>query len=236
MLSRTEGVEPRVLAARDAFSDAFGDLARGKRNWQLVAYWLLGVVTVVVLAYVRLASTAKVVPYIVEVDRLGQISGAGVAEVMKTPESRLIASQLAGFIRSVRTVLPAAPPQAQAEIVRQAYAFVDQGSSAASTLNTYFADPAHDPRVLGLTLTRQVQVTSTLVVPGSNTWKLRWIETELPLQAGVLSHTTTWEGYVTIRLRPPATTDAVQANPLGVFITSINWTEITDSGGGGTVP
>jgi type IV secretory pathway TrbF-like protein len=229
--STSASVEPRVLAARNEFANAFGDLARGKRNWQLAAYWLLGLVTVTLLAYVRLASSAKVVPYIVEVDRLGQISGAGVAEVMKTPDSRLIASQLAGFIRAVRTVMPASPPQAQSEIVRQAYAFVDQGSSAASTLNTYFADPTHDPRVLGLTLTRQVQVTSTLVVPGSSTWKLRWTETELPLQAGVLNHTTAWEGYVTIRLRPPTTTDAVQVNPLGVYITSINWTEITDSGG-----
>lgn len=123
--------------------------------------------------------------------------------------------------------------------MRRAYAFVDQGSPAASTLNTYFADPAHDPRVVGRTLTRQVQVTSTLPVPGTPTWKLRWSETDLPLQPGMPTRTRAWEGYVNVRLRAPTTVDAVQDNPLGVFITSINWTEITDSsgresGGGGT--
>lgn len=42
---------------------------------------------------------------------------------------------------------------------------------------------------------------------------------------------TAWEGYVTVRLQAPTTADAVQDNPLGVFITSINWTQVTDNGG-----
>jgi type IV secretory pathway TrbF-like protein len=224
-------IDPRLLAARTEFTNAFGDLARGKRNWQLVACWLLGLLTVVVLAYVRLATAARVVPYVVEVDRLGQITAAAAAEQMKAPEPRLVASQLAAFVRSVRTVLPAASPRLEAEVMRQAYAFVDQGSAAATTLNAYFADPGHDPRVLGRTLTREVHVTSTLPVPGTSTWKIRWTETDLPLEVGVATHTVAWEGYITVRLRPPETADAIRDNPLGVFITSINWTEITDNGG-----
>jgi type IV secretion system protein VirB5 len=223
--------DPRWLTARHEFANAFGDLARGKRNWQIIAFWSLGLLTVSVVAYVRLAGSARVVPYVVEVDRLGQIAAAGEAEVMRTPEPRLVASQLAGFVRAVRTVLPASPPQVQAEVMRRAYAFVDQGSSAAVMLNTYFADPSHDPRVLGQTTTRQVEVTSTLPVPSSPTWKIRWTETEIPLIAGMLGRTTAWEGYVTVRLRAPTTADAVQDNPLGVFITSINWTQITVNGG-----
>jgi len=223
--------DPRLLAARNEFAHAFGDLARGKRNWQVASWWLLGLLTVLVVAYVRLAGAARIVPYVIEVDQLGQIASVGAADVMKTPDSRLIAAQLATFVRTVRTVLPASPPQLQADVMRRAYGFVDQTSSAASTLNAYFADPAHDPRVLGRTLTRQVRVTSTLPIPGTPTWKLRWTETDLPLEVGVLTRTTGWEGYVTVRLRPPTTIDAVQDNPLGLFITSINWTEITDTGG-----
>jgi len=224
-------VDPRLLRARTEFTNAFGDLARGKRNWQLVACWLLGLLTVVVAAYVHLASAARVVPYVVEVDRLGQIAAAGAAEEMKTPEPRLVASQLAAFVRAVRMVLPAASPRLEAEVMRQAYTFVDQASAAATTLNGYFADPLHDPRILGRTLTREVHVTSTLPVPGTSTWKLRWTETDLPLEVGVATRTVAWEGYITVRLRPPETADAIRDNPLGVFITSINWTEITDIGG-----
>lgn len=223
--------DPRLLSARAEFANAFGDLARGKRNWQLAACWLLGLLTLVVGAYIRLAGAARVVPYVIEVDRLGEIAAAGTVEAMKEPEPRLVASQIAGFLRTVRTVLPATSPQLEAEVMRQAYRFVDQTSAAASTLNTYFADPVHDPRVLGRTLTREVQVTSTLAIPGTSTWKVRWTETDLPLEVGGPTHSTAWEGYVTVRLHPPVTADAVRDNPLGVFITSINWTEITDTGG-----
>lgn len=223
--------DPRLLAARHEFANAFGDLARGKRNWQVAAFWSMGLLAVALLAYIRLADAARVVPYVVEVDKFGVVAAAGPADVMAAPEPRLVASQLAGFVRAVRSVLPASPPQVQADVMRRAYAFVDQSSPAATALNTYFADAAHDPRVLGQTLTRQVQVTSALPVPGSPAWKLRWTETELPLRPGVATRTTAWEAYVTVRLRAPMTADAVQDNPLGVFITSINWTEITDNGG-----
>lgn len=225
--------DPRILAARGEFANAFGDLARGKRNWQLAAFWSLGLLTACITAYIRMASSARVVPYIVEVDKLGQVMSAKEADMMRAPEPRLIASQLAGFVRSVRTVLPASLPRVQADMMRRAYTFVDQGSPAAVMLNTYFADPSHDPRVLGQALTRQVEITSTLPVPSSPTWKVRWTETEFPLIAGAMTRVTAWEGYVTVRVKAPTTADAVQDNPLGVFITSINWTQVTDNGGAG---
>src|SRR5581483_11242366 len=96
----------------------------------------------------------------------------------------------------VRTVLPAQASAAQQTLMRQGYAFVDQTSPAASTLNTYFGDPTHDPRVLGRTMQRTVQVTSVIPMAGTagttgaDTWRLRWTELESPLQPGVLTHTT----------------------------------------------
>src|SRR5215469_6015047 len=156
----SNAIDPRIVAARTEFSNAFADLARGKRNWQLTAFWLLGILTIIIVAYAHLAASARVVPYVIEVDRLGQVAPAGPLTAMKDPEPRLVASQLAAFVRAVRTVLPAAPPQLGAEVMRQAYRFIDQTSAAANTLNAYFADPVHDPRILGRTLTRQVQVTS----------------------------------------------------------------------------
>ncbi len=224
----------RFLTARREFTNAFGDLAKGKRNWQLVAFALLGILGVVTVAFVRLASTSRVVPYVIEVDKLGQLAAVAPADELKIPEPRLVAAQLAEFIRNVRTVLPAQAGRAQAEMLRHAYAFVDQG--AAGFLNEYFSAPRNDPRVLGAQLTRELLVTSMLRVPKSETWKLRWTETESPVQAGVLTRTTAWEGYVTVRLSPPKTAETVQQNPLGVYVTSINWTQIADGSAPATGP
>ena len=122
-----------IIAARNEFANLFGDLAKGKRNWQAIAFLLAGVLGIVTLAYVRLASSSRVVPYIVEVDKLRQITAVGTVEQMAAPDQRLIASQLAQFLRAIRTVLPAAAAAGQAEMIRRGYAFV--APEAAGFLN-----------------------------------------------------------------------------------------------------
>lgn len=220
-------VANHIIAARNEFANAFGDLARGKRNWQLMAFALVGLLAMVTLAYVRLAASSRVVPYVIEVDRLGQIVAIGNADQMRAPDQRLVASQLAQFLRAIRTVLPAAASAGQAEMVRRGYAFV--APEAAAFLNDYFASPVNDPRVLGTRLTRQVDVSGVLRVPNSDVWRLQWTETERSTQPGGPVRTTAWEGYVTIRLAPPTTAESIQDNPLGLYVTSVNWTRVGES-------
>ena len=217
----------QLITARNEFTNAFGDLAKGKRNWQLMAFSLAGILVFVTSAYVRLASSSRVVPYVVEVDRLAQIVAVGAAEQLTTPDQRLVASQLAQFVRSIRTVLPSAAAAAQAEMVRRGYAYV--APEAAGFLNDYFGSARNDPRILGTRITRQIDVASVLRVPNSDVWRLQWSETERSTQAGGPVRTTAWEGYVTVSIAPPATAEAVQDNPLGLYVTSVNWTQIAES-------
>src|SRR2546425_5681131 len=212
------------LAARHEFMNAFGDLARGKRNGQLMAYALGTFLALVTLADLRLAASSRVVPYIVQVDRLAQVVTVGPAEDLQRPDQRLVASELARFIRAIRTVLPAAAAAGQAEMLRRGYASV--APEAAAFLNDYFANPVNDPRVLGLRLKRQVDVTGVPRGPPSDVWRLQWTETERSTEPGGLTRTVAWEGYVTVRLVPPRTVDAVQDNPLGLAVTSVNWTQV----------
>jgi type IV secretory pathway TrbF-like protein len=214
----------RIIAARQEFSGAFGDLAKGKRNWQLMSFALVAVLGVVTVSHVRLASASRVVPYVVEVNRLGQVTAVGAAQQMEAPDQRLVASQLAQLIRSIRTVLPSAAAAGQAELIRQGYAYV--APEAAGFLNGYFASPRNDPRVLGTRLARQVTVTGVLRVPKSDVWRLQWTEVERSTQPGGASRATQWEGYVTVKIKPPTTVDAIQENPLGLYVTTINWTQV----------
>lgn len=222
-----------VANARREFANAFGDLARGKRNWQIISFFLVVVLVIQAATTLRLASSARAVPYVVQVDRIGQITAGGVAEPMRDPDVRLVTSQLAHFVRSVRTVLPASASAAQADLLRRGYAFA--APSAAGFLNNYFQDPGHDPRLLGRHLVRTVDVTSVLRVPDPQrqtasppiqTWRLQWLETDRPIEAGDSAAVAAWEGYVTLQIVPPSTVDAIQENPLGLRITSIAWTRV----------
>lgn len=236
-----EGDRPNAIVenARREFTSAFSDLARGKRNWQIIAFVLGAVVLLQAITTLRLTATAHPVPYVVQVDRLGSITAVGTAEQLREPESRLVASQLAQFVRSIRTILPTAASSAQADLLRRGYAFADPAAGA--FLNTYFSDPAHDPRLLGARIARDVQVTSALKVPEragtsrgntsahSQTWRLQWIETDRPvgpLDVGEEAATSAWEGYVTLEVVPPRTVESIQDNPLGLRVTSIAWTRL----------
>ena len=211
------------LAGRHAFADRYMDLAKGKRNWQLTAFGALGLLATVTLAYIQLASTARVTPYVVEVDALGRTKAFGPAEQMEKATKRLTASQLALFIRNLRSVYP--DPLAQKEMIGRAYAFA--GETVETWLNTYFAEPEHDPRLLGRRLTRRVEVQSVLAVPESRSWKVSWVEVETPRGSEGTERRSAWEAYLTVEEVPPATAAAVEANPLGLYVTAINWTELS---------
>jgi type IV secretion system protein VirB5 len=207
----------------------FSDLARGKRNWQLTTFGLLGLTTLLAIGLVTLATQSRITPYVVEVDRLGRAQAIAPANRIEPADQRVAVAQLASFIRDIRTVLPDAT--AQADLVRRAYAFVDQG--AATFLSQYYASPENDPRLLGKELTRLVEVTSILPVPtaskaqSSVTWKVSWTETSFAKATGGMPAEAAWEGYLTTRTVPPATVERVTLNPLGLYVTSINWTQIS---------
>lgn len=225
------------LRGRREFESVFTDVAKAKRNWQLVAVGATAVALVLAVSLGVTATQSRIVPYVVEVDQLGRAQAFGAAERLRAPDQRVITSQLAGFVRDLRTVL--VDPAGQADLVRRAYAFVDR--DAAGFLNAYFTAPANDPRLLGRELSRLVEVTGVLPVPtgtpttpaqggsaGPATWKVSWTETTYPRAATGLARRTAWEGYFATRLVPPSTADRIVANPLGLYVTAINWTQIGD--------
>lgn len=223
------GVDARVLRGRAEFDSVFGDLAKGKRNWQLAFFGLLGVTLLLAIGLVTAATQSRITPYVVEVDRLGRAQAFGPAEQLVRTDHRVVTSQLAGFVRDLRTI--AADPPVQAELVRHAYAFADQG--AAAFLNAYFAAPANDPRLLGRQLTRIVEITSILPVPGRiapdglpSAWKVSWVETSLPRGMDAQATTTAWEGYFGTRIVPPTSAERLTVNPLGLYVTSVSWTQV----------
>jgi type IV secretion system protein TrbF len=213
------------LEARREFEGVYANLAIGKRNWQLVAFGLVLVLVIESVGYVRLSLSARVTPYIVEVDKLGLARALGPVKPLRRTDTRLVVAQIAEFVRDVRTVVPS--DVAEREVMARAYAYVDQRGAA--FLNAYFTDPRNNPRVLARTMTRTAEVSS--VLPTGNGWRVQWVETEYPVDGGA-AVAKPWEAYVDVRLSPPVTTETIERNPLGVYVTSIAWTRVGAGGAG----
>lgn len=222
-----------LVSGRREFTDQFMNLARGKRNWQITAFASLGLLAVVTIAYIALASSARVQLLVVEVDELGQVRGFEEVGNVYTAREAVTDATLRLFVRDLRTVY--ADPAAQRDLIVSAYAYAD--ASTQEWLNGYFSDPENDPRRLMRQLSRRVEVKSVIRVPGtegsgSDSWKLTWVEVETPHGTDTQKRSA-WEAYLTVKQVPEAVRPH---NPLGLYVTAINWTRVSGSGRSGSAP
>ena len=216
---------PDVLRGRYEFARQFADLARGKRNWQVVAFFSLALLALAVAGLVTLSVQSRVVPYVVEVDGAGRATAIAPAEAVPAVADRVVTAAVARFVSNIRTAY--ADPVAQRDAVYRAYAYVV--GDAGTYLEAYFSDPANDPRERGQGYRRDVEVTNVLPVPsgpegGPKTYRVQWDERETSPREGVRERS--WEGYLSVTVSPPTSTEALERNPLGVYVTDLSWSPL----------
>ena len=200
--------------AAQVWDERIGSARVQARNWRLMAFGCLILSGGFASALVWQSTTGNVVPWVVEVDNLGEAHAVGPAEASFEPSDPQIAFHLARFIEQVRAI------PADAIIVRQnwlrAYEFTtDRGALA---LNDYAR--ANDP------FTRvgrqQVAVEVSSVIRASpNSFRVAW--TERHYENGQLSATERWTAILTIVIQPPRDAERLRANPLGIYVNAINW-------------
>ncbi|MCX7589287.1 conjugal transfer protein TrbF [Phenylobacterium sp. 58.2.17] len=202
--------------ASQVWDDRIGAVAAGGKNLWALAMVEAGVIVALAGALVWVTARGEVVPWVVQVDRLGEAQAVAPAELGYRPTDPQIAFHLARFIEQVRSV-PADPI-----IVRQnwlrAYDFTtDRGALA---LNDHAQ--ASDPFAQVGKVQVAVEVSSVIrASPGS--FRVAW--TERRYQDGALAATERWSAIITLVVQPPRDAERLKKNPLGVFVTAINWSK-----------
>lgn len=213
---RSPEVETPYQRAAQVWDQRIGSARVQAMNWRLMAFGSLVLSAGLATALVFQALHGSVVPWVVQVDRLGEVQLVREARADYQPSDPQIAFQLAHFIEEVRS-LPADPV-----IVRQnwlrAYDFTTQGGAQA--LSEYAR--AHDPFArIGR---EQVAVDVSSVIRASPTsFRVSWSERRY--QDGSLAETTRWSAILTIVVQPPHDADRLRRNPLGIYVNAINWSK-----------
>ena len=132
--SHVSEADSPFLRARLEWNDRFYGLARGKRNWQIVASALLVANLVLAAGLTWLSTQSRITPFVVEVDRSGQAVAFGPAEKLRKTDERMLRYELGMYVRDVRAVLSDA--EAQKELLTRAYAHTR--GSAVAFLNDHF--------------------------------------------------------------------------------------------------
>ena len=208
------------LAGRREWNERYGSYIAQRDAWRLLAMASLGVAAIAVAGVVWLSAQSRVVPYVVEVNHLGDALAVRRADVVTSVDPAVIRAQLARFIGDVRSVY--IDVQAERAVIGEAYAMVDKNAAAFTFLNDYFA--SNDPFKRAAQETVAAHVESVLPLPGGNTWRVEWREDSYA-RDGRPESVKHWEATITVSINPPTTDEAILVNPTGLFVESTPWGE-----------
>ncbi|HEV7672626.1 MAG TPA: VirB8/TrbF family protein [Thermoanaerobaculia bacterium] len=206
-------------AARAEFQTLLTREAIARRNWQVATFLALGLALVAIVAYIHLATTAKVVPYLVAVDKAGRLLPAGPPDPLRKTDPRLIHTELARALFYLRA--RTSDPVLQREFLYRAFSYL-RGDAAVKVTTAF---QRHDPRVSARQETREIGDITVLNLPGTPVYRVGWVE-EVRSIASNRSWSETWEGYFTTAIATPDDSDELERNPLGLFITALTWTTL----------
>jgi type IV secretion system protein VirB5 len=95
------------------------------------------------------------------------------------------------------------------------------GSIALGKLNDHFK--AHNPFLLADKESVAVAVTNLLPL-SDKTWQVEWLETTRD-QRGAVQSAARMRASIIVGIRPPTEENLIVINPLGVYITDLNWSQ-----------
>jgi len=211
---RTPQPETPYQKAAQVWDERIGSARVQAKNWRYMAFGSLILSAGLAAALVWQAARGTVVPWVVQVDNLGQTQAVAPAMADYRPTDPQIAWHLARFIDQVRSI------SADPIIVRQnwlrAYEWTtDRGAIA---LNDYAR--ANDP----FTKVGKSQVAievSSVIRASPDSFRIAW--TERQYESGQLATTERWTAILTIVIQPPRDAERLRTNPLGIYVNAINW-------------
>ena len=213
---RTPEPETPYQRAGQAWDERIGSARVQARNWRLMAFGNLLLAAGLAASLVWQSARGTVVPWVVQVDKLGEAQAVAPAIADYRPTDPEIAWHLARFIEDVRSI-PADPV-----VLRQnwleAYNYVsDKGALA---LNDYARTSDPFSKVDRI----QVSVEVLSVIRASpDSFRVAW--TERRYVDNALAATERWSAILTVIVQPPTDADRLKKNPLGLYVHALNWSK-----------
>lgn len=216
---RTPEPETPYQRAGQAWDDRIGSARVQARNWRIMALGELLLIVGLSGALAWMGTRGTVVPWIVQVDKIGRAQAIGPAESGHRASDPEIAWHLGHFIEQVRSV--PVDPIVLREDWLAAYDFTtDRGAAA---LNDFAR--VNDP--FSRIGKEQVAVDISSVIRASpDSFRVAWIERRY--LNGQLATTERWTAILTVVVRPPTDVESLRRNPLGIYIHAINWSRELD--------
>lgn len=210
----------RYLKARQEWDSLYGTARHQAMNWRYMSFFLAGLLLLSLMVMAYLGTLPKQAIHVIEVDKLGKSVYVGKAG---TPGAQYRATEAAKiyhlkrFIEDVRS-LPSDPVVVKRQW-EDAYKLVTQ--SGGNILTTYARSHVPTERI------KKVRVAIeglTLIPISDHSWSAEWREITWNTKGEKLS-TKKWKGIFNLVFQEPTNQKQREANPIGLYVDSFNWTE-----------
>ncbi|NQY75139.1 MAG: conjugal transfer protein [Candidatus Margulisbacteria bacterium] len=215
---KTKAINP-FLNSRREWNEVVGDMAKREHFWRLTALMALSILFISIMGNIFQGTQAKLKPYIVEVDKLGNAVATQYAEHISTTDDRIIKALLARFIVNIRSVMVDAT--AQKRSILSAYGFLSSRDPAIQMVNEYFKKKSPFQRAKEEIVA--VEISSVLPI-SKKTWQIEWVEI-IRSRGGIEIQKKRMKAAASIKIFPPEDERMVLKNPIGLYIENLNWSQ-----------
>ena len=217
----TKDIPNPYLNAKKQWNFIMGETVASRTWWQFIGVISLLIALAAVGGAIYIGSLSKFVPYVVEVDKLGETAAVGRADTTRAPDDRIVRTQLASFIKNARTVTT--DVAIQKDNILSVYNMLNPKDGATKKISEYFnGDEAKNPFKRAEKEIVQVEIKSVLKQSDS-TWQVDWVETVRAHDGGLLAPATNMRAIMTVYYVIPSTEDAILRNPAGIVVKDFSW-------------
>lgn len=220
--------ENPYLAARRTWNDHTRGVVASRQMWQVFGILALMVSLGGIGGMIHIGSQSKFVPYVIEVDKLGQTLAVARADKTTKADPRIIRAAIAEFISDARTVTP--DTALQRKSVFDVYALLASSDPATQKMNEWL-NGSEDASPFKRAQTEMVSVEVGTVLPQTpETWQVDWVETTRDRQGvvkGIPAHMRALVTVYSVEPKPSTSEEQLHKNPLGIYVRDFSWSRQT---------
>jgi type IV secretory pathway TrbF-like protein len=210
--------ENPYLVARQEWSERYGSYVKAAAAWRTVGILALAMAVTGFGYALYLSTQVKLVPYIVEVDKLGTSVTSGFPEQIEYADARVVRAALGNFVTSFRSITPDAVVQKQ--YIDRTYALLRTSDPSTQKVNAWFR--GNSPFEKAKTSTVAIEV-NNIVALSQQTYQIDWTEYERD-RKGKETGTRRFRGIATVALTAPQDEAIIRVNPIGLYVRDLDWT------------